>query len=131
MVLCSIEGMTNSPHSTTLITRMSERTSDQIEIGVPHAKLKTRAKSTTQKPSMYKVYILNDDFTPMDFVIVILETVFNKSHEEATRIMLHVHHKGSGLCGVYTYDVAETKASQVMQAARIAQHPLQCKIEKE
>ena len=80
---------------------------------------------------MYKVYILNDDFTPMDFVIVILETVFNKSHEEAMRIMLHVHHKGSGLCGVYTYDVAETKASQVMQAARIAQHPLQCKIEKE
>ncbi|HAX92025.1 MAG TPA: ATP-dependent Clp protease adapter ClpS [Rhodospirillaceae bacterium] len=110
---------------------MSERSNDQIEIGAPHAKLKTRTKSTTQKPSMYKVYILNDDFTPMDFVIVILETVFNKSHEEAMRIMLHVHHKGSGLCGVYTYDVAETKASQVMQAARIAQHPLQCKIEKE
>jgi len=91
--------------------------------------LKTRAK--TKKPSMYKVLMLNDDYTPMEFVIYVLERIFNKPHEEATRIMLHVHQKGVGLCGVFTYDVAETKATQVMDLARKNQHPLQCTIEKD
>ncbi|MFC1674218.1 ATP-dependent Clp protease adapter ClpS [Pseudomonadota bacterium] len=91
--------------------------------------LKTRSK--TKKPSMYKVLLLNDDYTPMEFVIHILERIFNKSQQEATQIMLHVHQKGAGLCGVYTYDVAETKAAQVMDIARKNEHPLQCTIEKD
>lgn len=97
----------------------------------PDTELAVRAKPKTKKPSLYKVFILNDDYTPMEFVVEILETVFNKTREEATRIMLHVHRKGEGLCGVYTYDVAETKVTQVLQAARAAEHPLQCKMEKE
>jgi ATP-dependent Clp protease adaptor protein ClpS len=91
--------------------------------------VKTRAK--TKKPSMYKVLMLNDDYTPMEFVVYILERIFNKSGEDATRIMLHVHQKGVGLCGVFTYEVAETKATQVMDLARRNQHPLQCTIEKD
>ncbi len=91
--------------------------------------LKTRQK--TKKPSMYKVLMLNDDYTPMEFVVHILEHVFNKSQDEATTIMLHVHQKGVGLCGVFTYEIAETKANQVMDLARQNQHPLQCTIEKD
>lgn len=91
--------------------------------------VKTRAK--TKKPSMYKVLMLNDDYTPMEFVIYVLERIFNKSAEEATRIMLHVHQKGVGMCGVFTFDIAETKATQVMDLARRNQHPLQCTIEKD
>jgi ATP-dependent Clp protease adaptor protein ClpS len=91
--------------------------------------VKTRPK--TKKPSMYKVLLLNDDYTPIEFVVHILERFFGKSHEEATRIMLHVHHKGVGICGVYTYEIAETKAGQVMDHARQQQHPLQCTIEKD
>ncbi|MBI1273702.1 MAG: ATP-dependent Clp protease adapter ClpS [Alphaproteobacteria bacterium] len=90
-----------------------------------------KSKPATKKPSLYKVLLLNDDYTPMEFVVQVLETFFNKSREEATRIMLHVHRKGTGLCGVYTYEVAETKVSQVMDAARQNQHPLQCTMEKE
>lgn len=96
-----------------------------------HTELVLKSKTKTQKPPLYKVYILNDDYTPMDFVVDILETIFNKSREEATRIMLHVHRKGMGLCGVYTYDIAETKVAHVHRAARLAQHPLQCTMEKE
>lgn len=96
-----------------------------------HGDVATKTKPNTQKPSMYKVLLLNDDYTPMEFVIQVLETFFNKNREEATRIMLHVHRKGVGLCGVYTYEVAETKVSQVMAAAKQAQHPLQCTMEKE
>jgi ATP-dependent Clp protease adaptor protein ClpS len=91
--------------------------------------IKTRPK--TRKPSMYKVLMLNDDYTPMEFVVHVLERFFNKSREEATRIMLHVHRRGVGVCGVYTYEVAETKVTQVMDLARQHQHPLQCTIEKE
>lgn len=96
-----------------------------------HSDVAVKPKISTQKPSMYKVLLLNDDYTPMEFVIQVLETFFNKDREEATRIMLHVHRKGVGLCGVYTYEVAETKVSQVMAAAKQAQHPLQCTMEKE
>lgn len=93
--------------------------------------LAVKTRSKTKKPSMYKVLLLNDDYTPMEFVIHILERIFNKSQQEATQIMLHVHQKGAGLCGVYTFDVAETKATQVMELARKNQHPLQCTIEKD
>ena len=91
----------------------------------------TETKPKTKKPSMYKVLMLNDDYTPMEFVVMVLERFFNKTHEEATHIMLHVHQKGVGVCGVYTYEVAETKVNQVMDFARRHQHPLQCTLEKE
>jgi ATP-dependent Clp protease adaptor protein ClpS len=90
---------------------------------------KTRAK--TKKPSLYKVLILNDDYTPMEFVVHILERFFNKNREAAVTIMLHVHRHGVGICGVFTYEVAETKVAQVIEFARRHQHPLQCTMEKE
>lgn len=88
-------------------------------------------KSKKKKPSLYRVLLLNDDYTPMEFVVYLLESVFHKSHEEAVKIMLHVHHNGVGVCGVYTYEIAETKVVRVMSLARRAQHPLQCTMEKE
>jgi len=91
--------------------------------------VKTRPK--TKKPSLYKVLMLNDDYTPMEFVVHVLERFFGKSREEATQIMLHVHRRGVGICGVFTYDVAETKVTQVIDFARKNQHPLQCTLEKE
>jgi len=90
-----------------------------------------KAKPKTKKPSMYKVLLLNDDYTPMEFVVHILERFFGKNAQEATRIMWHVHRKGVGVCGVYTYEVAETKVTQVMDFARQHQHPLQCTLEKD
>jgi ATP-dependent Clp protease adaptor protein ClpS len=91
----------------------------------------TRTRPKTQKPSLYRVVMLNDDFTPMEFVIEVLMRIFNKSPEEATQIMLHVHQNGVGICGVFTFEIAETKVAQVMDLARRAQHPLQCTMEKE
>ena len=96
----------------------------------PGAAVITRTRTQTRKPSMYRVLLLNDDYTPMEFVITVLRRYFNKNPDEATRIMLHVHHHGVGECGVYTYEVAETKVTQVMDFARKHQHPLQCIMEK-
>ena len=90
-----------------------------------------KTKPKTKKPSMYRVLMLNDDYTPMEFVVHILERFFNKNRQEATRIMMHVHRRGVGICGVYTYEVAETKVTQVMDFARQHQHPLQCTLEKD
>ena len=90
-----------------------------------------KAKPKTKKPSLYRVLMLNDDYTPMDFVIHILERFFKKSRDEATQIMLHIHHRGVGLCGVYTFEIAESKVTQVMDFARQHQHPLQCTMERE
>jgi ATP-dependent Clp protease adaptor protein ClpS len=90
---------------------------------------KTRPK--TKKPSLYEVLLLNDDYTPMEFVVHVLEKYFSKGREEATRIMLQVHQKGAGICGVYSYEVAETKVTQVMDFSRQNGHPLQCTMEKE
>jgi len=91
----------------------------------------TREETQTKRPDLYKVLMLNDDYTPMEFVVHVLERYFQKSIEEATRIMLMVHQQGVGVCGVYTYEVAETKVTQVMDFARKHQHPLQCTLEKE
>ena len=90
----------------------------------------TRTKPQTKKPSLYRVLLLNDDYTPMEFVIHVLERFFQKDREAATRVMLHVHNHGVGECGVFTYEVAETKVTQVMDFARQHQHPLQCVMEK-
>jgi ATP-dependent Clp protease adaptor protein ClpS len=91
----------------------------------------TRTRTETKKPAMYRVLLLNDDFTPMDFVIHILERFFGKNRQEATEIMLQVHRRGVGVCGVYTYEVAEMKVGTVMDFARKNEHPLQCTMEKE
>ena len=89
-----------------------------------------KVKPKTKKPSMYKVIMLTDDYTPMEFVVHILEHFFSKTREEATKIMLHVHQQGVGICVVFSYEIAETKVMQVMDCARQNQHPLQCTIEK-
>lgn len=91
----------------------------------------TRTRPQTKKPAMYRVLLLNDDFTPMDFVVHVLEKFFSKNRQEATEIMLHVHRRGVGVCGIYTYEVAETKVNLVMDYARKNEHPLQCTMEKE
>ncbi|MEQ1647582.1 MAG: ATP-dependent Clp protease adapter ClpS [Hyphomicrobiaceae bacterium] len=91
----------------------------------------TKTRPKTKRPNLYKVLLLNDDYTPMEFVVVVLERFFNKNRTEAEKIMWHVHQKGVGVCGVFTYEVAETKVAQVMDFSRQHQHPLQCRMEKE
>ena len=100
-------------------------------IGGNNTGVVTRTKPKTKKPSMYKVLMLNDDFTPMEFVVHVLERFFSKGREEATTIMLHVHRRGVGVCGVFPYEIAETKVTQVMDFARQHQHPLRCTLEKD
>ncbi len=90
----------------------------------------TRTRTRTKKPQPYKVLMLNDDYTPMEFVVLCLQRFFRMSIEDATRVMLHVHQKGVGVCGVFSYEIAETKVEQVMDFARQNQHPLQCTMEK-
>jgi ATP-dependent Clp protease adaptor protein ClpS len=102
--------MANSPHS--------NNTALKPEVAKP------------KLPPMFKVLLLNDDYTPMEFVIEVIERFFNKSREQATKIMLKVHTEGVGVCGIYPQDIAETKMNQVLHHAREAQHPLQCIIEK-
>ncbi|HAH09838.1 MAG TPA: ATP-dependent Clp protease adapter ClpS [Alphaproteobacteria bacterium] len=99
--------------------------------GGPSTGLVTKVRPKTKKPSLYKVLMLNDDYTPMEFVVVVLERFFNKGRDDAERIMLQVHREGVGVCGVYTYEIAETKVAQVIDFARRHQHPLQCTLEKE
>ena len=96
----------------------------------PSTSVITKVKPKTKRPNLYRVLILNDDYTPMEFVVHVLEKFFNKDVEAATKIMLHVHHHGIGECGVFTYEIAETKVTQVMDFARKHQHPLQCVMEK-
>ena len=91
----------------------------------------TKPESKTKKPSMYKVLMLNDDFTPMEFVVHVLQRFFKMTIEQATEVMLNVHNRGVGVCGVFTYEVAETKVNQVMSFARQHEQPLQCTLEKE
>ena len=90
----------------------------------------TKTLPKVKKPDFYRVLLLNDDYTPMDFVVFVLQKFFRKNREDATRIMLNVHHTGVGECGVYSYEVAETKVAQVMDCARENQHPLQCVMER-
>lgn len=96
------------------------------EIGIA-----TKSKAKPKKPSRYKVLLLNDDYTPMEFVVMVLKRFFGMNLEESTRVMLHVHQKGVGVCGVFPYEVAETKVNQVMDFAKQNQHPLQCTLEKD
>jgi len=108
------------------MSNQDHRHDDDGDIGIA-----VKSRSKTKKPSMYKVLLLNDDYTPMEFVVHILERFFSKNADQATQIMLNVHTKGVGVCGVFTYEIAETKAAQVMDLAHQHEHPLQCSIEKE
>lgn len=110
-----------------MIRMANERRDDDNGTGLGVA---TRTRPKTKKPEQYKVLMLNDDYTPMEFVVLCLQQFFRMSMEDATRVMLHVHQKGVGVCGVFTYEVAETKVTQVMDFAREHQHPLQCTLEK-
>ena len=107
--------------------------SDQRKTGRPgdDSAVITRSRSETKKPSMFKVLLLNDDYTPMEFVVIVLMRFFGMDEQRATTIMLHVHQRGVGICGVYSYEVAETKVKQVCDFARRNEHPLQCTMEKE
>lgn len=104
---------------------------DQGQGNRPGTNIVTQTKPKTKKPSLYKVLMLNDDYTPMEFVVYCLERFFQKNRDEATRIMLHVHQKGVGICGVYSFEVAEAKVTQVIDFAEQNQHPLKCTMEKE
>lgn len=90
----------------------------------------TKSRAQTKKPSLYKVMLLNDDYTPMEFVVLVLKRFFSMDLEQATRVMLHVHQRGVGVCGIFPYEIAETKVNQVMDFAKQNQHPLQCTLEK-
>ena len=96
----------------------------------PAVGVATRTRARAKKPSLYKVLLLNDDYTPMEFVVMVLQRFFRMDIESATRVMLHVHQQGVGVCGIFPYEVAETKVNQVMDFARQNQHPLQCTLEK-
>ena len=115
-----------------LPARMADRDSDDQGEGPggPSVGIATRTRTRTKKPSLYKVLMLNDDYTPMEFVVHVLQNFFRMDMEEATRVMLHVHQRGVGVCGIFSYEVAETKVNQVMDFARQNQHPLQCTLEK-
>lgn len=110
---------------------MSDEWNDAGEGDGADGRLGTKTLTRTKKPSLYRVLLLNDDFTPMEFVVYVLERFFQKNREEAMTIMLHVHQNGVGVCGVFTYEVAETKVAQVLDLARRHEHPLQCTMEKE
>ena len=107
---------------------MSENKDGKDEV---EGNIKLAVKPKTKVPPLYRVLMMNDDYTPMEFVIEVLEKFFQKNREEATQIMLHVHQRGVGVCGIYAYDLAETKAMQVMNYARKYEHPLQVQLEKE
>jgi ATP-dependent Clp protease adaptor protein ClpS len=106
----------------------NERRDD--DVGGTGVGIATRTRTRTKQPSPYKVLMLNDDYTPMEFVVQCLQKFFRLSLEDATRVMLHVHQKGVGVCGIFSYEVAETKVTQVTDFARQNQHPLQCTLEK-
>ncbi|MGH6787547.1 MAG: ATP-dependent Clp protease adapter ClpS [Novosphingobium sp.] len=109
------------------------RAADEDDVrapGAPQVGVATKTRTKPKKPSMFKVLLLNDDYTPMEFVVMVLKRFFNMDLEQATRVMLHVHQKGVGVCGIFPYEIAETKVNQVMDYAKQNQHPLQCTLEK-
>lgn len=121
---------TQPPRANSRVTQMAGDNGRPGTPAGPGTSVITKVKPRTKRPSLYRVLILNDDYTPMEFVVHVLEKFFQKDVEAATKIMLHVHHHGIGECGVFTYEIAETKVTQVMDFARKHQHPLQCVMEK-
>lgn len=119
--------------STAVAVKSPQMSNDEGRPGTPSGpgtSVITKVKPKTKRPNLYRVLILNDDYTPMEFVVHVIERFFHKDVETATKIMLHVHQHGIGECGIFTYEVAETKVTQVMDFARKHQHPLQCVMEK-
>lgn len=123
-------GLDSQSSGTVFAAREPRRGSEGPGSGSTGTAVITRTRTQTKRPSMYRVLLLNDDYTPQEFVVTVLRRFFSKGVEEARRIMLHVHQHGVGECGVFTYEVAETKVTQVMDYARKHQHPLQCIMEK-
>jgi ATP-dependent Clp protease adaptor protein ClpS len=123
-------GITGETSANAAVPRMAKQDDGGNGRGGPGTSVITKVKPKAKRPNLYRVLILNDDYTPMEFVVHVLEKFFQKDVEAATKIMLHVHHHGIGECGVFTYEVAETKVTQVMDFARKHQHPLQCVMEK-
>ncbi len=107
-----------------------QMTGDDNNDDSPARGVATKIREKTKKPSMYRVILMNDDYTPMEFVVQVLMGIFQKNQEEAYWIMMSVHKNGLGVCGIYTFEIAETKVAQVMDAAKRSQHPLQCTLEK-
>ena len=129
----ALQGVRRLPYLTAVMAMrwiMSNDPDDDSGIGDSDTGVATRTRPRTKKPSNYKVLMLNDDYTPMEFVVLVLQRFFSMSIEDATRVMLQVHQQGIAICGVFTYEVAETKVSQVIDFARENQHPLQCTLEK-
>jgi len=114
-----------------IIVRLTMSEGDKPNEDNVDGNIKLETNPKTKIPALYKVLMMNDDYTPMEFVIEVLEKFFQKNREAATEVMLHVHQRGVGVCGIYTYDLAETKAMQVMNYARKYEHPLQVQLEKE
>lgn len=124
--------MTLNPRSMQ-VTRLAPTSTDEDGApggGAGQVGVATKPKAKSKKPSQYKVLMLNDDYTPMEFVVLVLKRFFRMDLDQATRVMLHVHQRGVGVCGIFPYEVAETKVNQVMDFARQNQHPLQCTLEK-
>lgn len=126
---CKVSCSANLPSDTK--ASAAEDHSDRDDRSGTETGILTKPESKTKKPNLYKVLLLNDDYTPMEFVVHVLQRFFRMSVDEATQVMLHVHQKGVGICGVFTYEIAETKVNQVLQFAQQHEHPLQCTLEKE
>jgi ATP-dependent Clp protease adaptor protein ClpS len=127
--------MLPAPVDSDLIRRLPLRAGDNGDSdhnpgGGEQVGIATKTRAKPKKPSQFKVLMLNDDYTPMEFVVMVLKRFFHMDLEQATRVMLHVHQKGVGVCGIFPYEIAETKVNQVMDFARQNQHPLQCTLEK-
>lgn len=120
----------NMMHSVMTHLSIRAQADDEDELGTPAIGVATRTRAKPKKPALYKVLLLNDDYTPMEFVVMVLQRFFHMDIEQATQVMLHVHQQGVGICGIFSYEVAETKVTLVMDAARRSQHPLQCTLEK-
>lgn len=120
----------NSDSQPWAVFAADEGSDDDVDEGEGQVGIATKTRAKPKKPSQYKVLMLNDDYTPMEFVVLVLKRFFKMDLEDATRVMLHVHQRGVGVCGIFPYEVAETKVNQVMDFARENQHPLQCTLEK-
>ncbi len=118
-------------HKVSLSSENEDNDYDKDDFGNKLSSIILEEKPKLKKPPLYKVIMLNDDYTPMEFVVEMLQVYFSKTQEQATEIMLHIHQRGLGICGLYTYEIAESKANQVLDKARKNQHPLQIKLEKE
>ena len=126
-----LDNFLHKVHKVSLNSDNEDNDYDNKDFGNKLSAVVLEEKPKLKKPPLYKVIMLNDDYTPMEFVVEMLQVYFSKTQEQATEIMLHIHQRGLGICGLYTYEIAESKATQVLEKARKNQHPLQIKLEKE